>query len=448
MPMKVVPQLIRHYIETRPHLVDILHNIKWLLLDKLLRLGFGLVIGVLIARSLGPEQFGQLNFATALVGLFGTLAALGFNVVVVRDLVGHPDKADSTIGTAFLLHTAAGILSFMLVVGCVQWLRPDDGATRIMVTLLGVRLVLDASAVFKYWFEAQVQSRYTVWVENSAFLCMSAVRILFVIQHAPAIVFAGAILCEAALVAIGMFVFYKKRAGSAATLSFDSSRAKALLTSSWPVLLSGLAIVVYMKIDLIMIGQILGNESVGIYAAAVRISEATYFIPIILVSSLFPHIIKSKKESASHYSTLMSKTYRFLLFLALILAIPIAASADLIIGLIFGETYSQAADILRIHVWAGVFVFIGVASSRWLVLENLQRYAAVNTTLGAIINVGLNLLLIEPMGPVGAAWATLVSYSVSAYFALYLHRKTRPNFWNITKSALFVQTEKDTNDEH
>jgi len=98
------------------------------------------------------------------------------------------------------------------------------------------------------------------------------------------------------------------------------------------------------------------------------------------------------------------------------------------IFLLFGKAYEAADSVLAINTWAGVFVFIGVASGRWFLVENLQRLLIIRTMLGAIINILLNWILIPKMGVIGAAWATLISQAIANVFANLVDHKTRPLF--------------------
>ncbi|NCC25319.1 MAG: flippase, partial [Deltaproteobacteria bacterium] len=168
--MNITPPFIRRRIEHRPNLVKIVDNIGWLFFDKILRMGVGLFVGVWVARYLGPDQFGLLNFALAFTGLFGAIAALGLQGIVVRDIVRDPESAPVTLGTAAILQLVGGLVAYLLVLVIIAYLRPDDALSRSIVAILGSMLLLKASEIAVFWFESQVQSKYTVWVQNGAFL--------------------------------------------------------------------------------------------------------------------------------------------------------------------------------------------------------------------------------------------------------------------------------------
>lgn len=432
--LKLIPAPLRVRIEHRPHLLKALTNTGWLFGDQILRMAVGLIVGVWIARYLGPEQFGLLNYAMAFVALFGAIASLGLSGIVVRDLVKDPACANTTLGTAFVLQLIGGFLAFGLAIAAIGFARPDDGLVKLMVAVLGFVMVFKSTEVVKYWFESQVQSKYTVWVENGAFMVFAAVKVGLILTNASLMSFVWAVFAEGLLVAAGLLGVYALRGGRLLAWRGHYQHAKTLFKDSWPLILSGLAIMVYMRIDQIMLGQMLGDEAVGIYSAAVRISEVWYFVPMAIVASVFPSIIEAKKLSESLYYARLQKLYDLMTLLALGVALSMTFMSDWLIVLFYGNDYFEAGTVLALHVWTGLFVFMGVASGRWYLSENLQKFAFTRTLSGAFINILANFLLIPEYGVQGAALGTLLSQMAAAYLFDFLHPKTRAVFWLKSKS--------------
>lgn len=167
-----------------------------------------------------------------------------------------------------------------------------------------------------------------------------------------------------------------------------------------------------MKIDQVMIQEMLGNEAVGQYAAATRLSEIWYFIPTVVASSLFPAIVNAKRQSEELYYDRLQKLFDLVVWIAIAIALPITFLSDMIVNMLYGEQYNQAASVLMIHIWASIFVFLGVVSGNWYINENLQLLAFWRAFYGMISNIFLNLLLITKYGIQGAAIATLISYMI------------------------------------
>lgn len=406
----------------------------WLIGDKLLRMGVGLLVGVWVARYLGPEQFGILNYAMAFVALFGVLAGLGLNGIVVRDLVTNPENAKETLGTTFLLQFLGGWLSFGLVVFAINFARPDDSMTKLLVAVLGFATVLKCTDVVRYWFEFKVQSKYVVWMENGIFLVLAIVKGALILMGAPLMAFVWVAFAESAFVAIGLLVVYVCRVGRLSEWRVQCTRGKKLLNDSWPLILSGLAIMVYMRIDQIMLGQMMGDEAVGIYSAAVRVSEVWYFIPMTIVASVFPSILRTRKHSESLYHQRLQVLYNTMVALALCVALPMTFLSGWIVNFLFGSAYAEAGPVLALHIWSALFVFLGVASGSGYLAEHLQMLALGRTLLGAIVNLLANLFLIPLFGILGAAMGTLVAQMSAAYLFDLFHPATRKHFWMKTKS--------------
>jgi PST family polysaccharide transporter len=424
----LIPYSIRNKLEQSSEFSKIISNIGWLFGDKILRVGVGLFVGVWIARYLGPEQFGLMNYAIAFVALFATIANLGLNNIVVRDLVQDPASADTTMGTSFVLSVLGGFSAFCLSLLAISYVKPDDELAKFIVLLLSLLMIFKATDVVRYWFESQVQSKYVVWMENGTFLVFVAVKIILIVAEAPLLAFIWALFAEGLLVATGLMIVYALQGGQINAWKTQISRAKNLIKDSWPLILSGLTIMIYMRIDQIMLGQIMGNESVGIYSAAVKISEVWYFIPMTIVASVFPSIIEAKKQNETLYYDRLQKLYDIMVLVALTVAILMTFLSDWVVTLLFGKAYLEAGTVLSVHIWAGIFVFLGVASGKWFLIEGLQMFTFYRTLLGAVVNVGLNMLMIPKFGVIGAAYATVISYAVAAMFSDLLQKETIPMF--------------------
>jgi O-antigen/teichoic acid export membrane protein len=423
--LNLLPSYLKKQVEHRPGLVNIIDNIGWLFFDKILRMGVGLLVGVWLARYLGPDQFGQLNYAIAFVGILSAVAGLGLNGIVVRDIVRKPEEARITLGTAFVLQVSGGILSVAITIGLINWLRSDDALTRTLVFVLSLSLLFRPTEVVKYWFEAQVQSRYTVWVENGAFAIASVVRIAMIIHQAPLLAFVWISLVEAVLVAIGLIAVYSMKNDLHGTLTPSLSRAKQLLNDCWPLIFSSLAVSIYLRIDQIMLAEMVGDREVGVYAAAVRLSEIWYFVPMIIVASVLPSIVSARTNNPQLYEERLQRLYDILVILAFSIAIPVTIFADVIIVGLFGREYLEAGSVLSINVWAGIFVFLGTACGAYTTSENLSRFSLVQNSFGMLTNISLNLILIPQLGSKGAAIATLISYAAATFSALAFSRTRR-----------------------
>jgi PST family polysaccharide transporter len=386
-------------------------------------MGIGLVIGVWVARYLGPEQFGLLNYVLALVGLFSALAGLGLDNVVVRDIVRGPTRSDETLGTAFVLTLLSGVLTYSFLLVLITVIRPAS-LTQVLVAMAGVTLVASAFNVVDFWFQARVLSRYTVLARNTSFLMMTAVRVGLLLLAAPLVAFVAAVALEAILAAVGLVIAYRFTGQHIRAWRATRIRARELLLASWPLMLSGLAIGAYMRIDQIMLEAMVGEEAVGLYAAALRVSEIWYFVPIAVASSVAPALIQTKIVDPSLYEHRVQKLLTAMAALGYAVAIPVTLLAQPLISLLYGSPYAGAGSTLAVHIWAGLFVSLGVAQGIWLINENRTKFSLVTAALGAGLNVGLNFILLPRYASLGAAIATLISYGISVVIC-YIYVPTR-----------------------
>ncbi|EKP05242.1 polysaccharide biosynthesis protein [Leptospira kirschneri str. 2008720114] len=429
--------LLNRLYSRYPNLKDILHNSGWLFFDKIFRMGMGMFLGVWIARYLGPDSYGKLNYVIAYIALIGSFTNLGLDGVVVRELIKEKTQKQEIISTSFLLQLIAGVFAYGGAILLIPILRPDESDLFWMVFLVGLTLIFRAVGVIKYWYEAQVLSKYFVWLENGLFFVFSGVRILLILNGFGVFAFIWVGLIESFISLFGYSLLYKYHNGSLSVLHANWRRARTLLRDSWMLLLSGLAVIVYMRIDQIMIGQMMGDEAVGVYTAAVKISEVWYFIPMTIASSIFPAILKAKEFSQKLYLERLSLLHSFMFLLALIIAIPMTFLSDPIIRMFFGEKFSEAGAVLAIHIWAGIFVFLGVASSRYYLTENLPKGELYKSISGCLTNIILNYFLIPYYGIKGAAIATVISQFVASTLFNLLFKRTREIFFIQLESIFF-----------
>lgn len=406
----------------------ILDNIAWLFFDKIVRLGMGLLVGIWTARYLGPEQFGLLNFGVATAALFAVFVKLGLQSIVVRDLVNDPAGTGVTIGTAAVLQFLGAILAYGLLAVIISQLRPDDALARTVVLLLGLTLFMKVFDTAKYWFEAKVLSKHLVWMSNTVFLVLSVVKVGLILTGAPLIAFVCVTVADAVIVGIGGALLFLYMGPGARVLHFRLERARRLVADSWPLFLSGAAVVIYMKIDMLMLAQMAGDEAAGIYAAATKVSELWYFIPTIIVASVFPAILNARKQDEGLYYRRLQQLFDLMVWSSVAVALPMTFLSVPIITMLFGMAYAEAGAVLAIHIWAAVFVFLGLASGKWFIAEGRQILNLQRTLAGAVVNIALNLALIPEYGALGAAWATVIAYFFAAFLFDLAQKATRPLF--------------------
>jgi|TARA_B110001454_G_scaffold176459_1_gene168587 O-antigen/teichoic acid export membrane protein len=418
-------------------------NTSWLLGERVLRMVVSLFVGIYVARYLGPERFGLLSYTLSFVWLFSSLASFGLDEILVRELVKSPEQRNNLLGTVFWLKVC-GTLVMGTTIALVLKYTVEDQQTYWMIALITFGFLFQATNVVDFYFQSQVQSKFAVRAQAIQLILTSLFKIYLVWNQAELIWFAFALMLDQAVVAVLFLLVYHWKIGWFPFFSFRWKQAKKLMRDAWPLIFAGMVVSVYMKIDQVMLKEMLDVKAVGVYAAAVKLCEAWYFLPTALIASLFPAVIEAKIKSKTLYDKRVQNLYDLMVWSSIAVALPTTLLADWVILILYGTDFQEAADVLRIYIWAGVFVTLGIASSKWLIAENLQRYLFLRTILGALLNVGFNLWLIPIYGIKGAAIATLVAQGTASFLSLSFFKKTRHNFLFAAKSLSIYGAYKRT----
>jgi O-antigen/teichoic acid export membrane protein len=416
-----------------------LASTSWLFVERVVSMTIAFAIGTVTANQLGSEDYGKFNFARAFSSIITVFVPLGLNGILSRNLINSPEKRDLIMGTAFTARLCASLVGVLMVViasfsfNGLYW---SDDLKMWMVIIAAMPVVFESFNFIGDYSITHVQAKYHAYGEFAKTIVSSVIKLfmLFVFDS-PVIWFAVVLIVDAIVYDIvAITVYTKKFKLSIFQWRASWSYAMEMLKESWPLVLAGFAVAVYMKIDQLMIEPILGDKGVGLYSAALRISESTYFVPAVICNALFPAVIAARKESAGFFTVRMQKLMDLMVLLGFAIAVPITFLSPWIFKYLYAPEYSPAQTVLIIHIWSGIMVGMGIAGSSWLTANNLQRYSLNRTIWGAVVNFGLNLFMIPWLGINGAAIATLFAQTVASYLSNYISPLTRPLFFMQTKS--------------
>ncbi len=402
-------------------------NTSWMFAEQILRMAAALLVGIWVARYLGPEQFGLFSYAASFATLFSSIAKLGLDSVVVRDLVRQTELRDVYMGTAFWLKLIGAVV-MLCSVGIAMQFTSSDSTTKLYILIIASGAIFQSFEVVDFYFQSRVLSKFVSICKLTQLFISSLLKLYLIYTGSGLFWFVVVSLFDQITLAITLYLVYKYQKIVGFFGHFDRQVARQLLSESWPLILSGLVVTIYMRIDQIMIKEMLGEKEVGLYAAAIRLSEVWYFVPTLIANSLFPSIVRAKQNNEKQYLLRLQRLLTFLVWVGIVVSALITLFGSWAVTFLYGDVYHGASQVLMIHAWGGVFVALGVVSGYWYINENLQRYAFYRTALGAILNILLNLVLISMYGISGAAIATVVSQSVAALFFDVLTNKTRAIF--------------------
>lgn len=417
----------------------IIHNISWLFFDKLLRLILGVFISILMARFYGPKGFGEFNFVLAYVTFFSTVATLGLDSLLIRDFVKFPKLKNWYITTSLTLRLFSGFILYILSILFIYILKPAEYDIQIYIIIFASSLIFNSFDVLDLWFQSQIQSKYSVIAKLSFFLIFSAIRVYFLYKRANISIFIILALLEIVFSSMALITIYYFKYSTFPIIKPKRSIAIKLTKESWPAIITSFAIIIYMKIDQIMISVLSSNEELGIYSVALKLSEIWYFIPSLIISSIIPNLISLNSISQNLFLEKLKKILYYFTILSYLIAIIMTFLSPYLINFIFGPDFMKAGPILAIHIWSAIFVFIGVASSPWYTINGLLKYSMYQTIIGALINVTLNFLLIPRFGALGASISTVIAYALGACILNYFFTKTRVLFFLQFKSLCLLR---------
>lgn len=394
-----------------------LANTGWMAFTRVSMLAMSFFVTIYVIRYLGPYNYGLLSYAVSFVGMFGFIASVGVDMIVYRELIKNPEREPEIMGSALILRLLGGTLATILAIGGA-FLFHDDRIDRILITLIAFTLFGSAWQVITYSFQAKVLSKYPAIITLITAIVLAIAKIAIIVFDKGIIFFALVLVLESALYAILYLYFYTRHFGSIFAWHIKWDTMRRLFLDSLPLLLSTVSILIYSRIDQVMLRHYLDATAVGIYDAAVRLSDVWYIIPNILLSSLFPAIINAKHTAHRTYQRRITHLATLLLVLSICVALPTSFLSGTIVHLLYGDSYVGSDTVLMIYIWSLAGFSLGQLMNMFLIAENYTGTYLVSSVVTVLVNVALNIALIPSFGVAGAAIATLISYSLIAVVPL------------------------------
>ncbi len=399
-------------------------NSAWMLLGYLFRVGSAFISSIFVARFLGPEQFGEMNYVFSFVILFSMLTGTCFDQFLRREFVNKPERTGEFMGTALALKLmgAIGAVVFVFVFGV---LPAEDLQTKWMLGIYSLSLVFMTASLSQILLEAHLESKYVTVSEFFQLGVFLVIKLLFVYQQFPLWTFVALQSAEVLLKA-GIQFSWIARLKICPGLSVSKQTAGYLLKESWPYFLTGGAIMIYQRIDQVMLRNMVSAQEVGYYAVAVKICALTAFIPMIISRSIFPSLARSKKRCEREFNERIQLVSGLMFWGMCMIAIGITLFIRWPFQWIYGDAFMPAVPIIRILAWKSVFSGLGLVSGEWILINGLQRLTPVRSMVALGVNIVLNYLMIPMMEGLGAAIASLIAVFVNSFLMLWIIRSYRP----------------------
>jgi O-antigen/teichoic acid export membrane protein len=403
---------------------DLVKNSIWLFTDKGLKLILGLLVSVVVARFLGPNKMGEWNFAISYVSFFTVISFLGFDSILPREFVRNKAQSSQIISTTLIARTISSLIAMLIAVLGMGFWKGWGSPYVIYVFILSMGFLFQTADILDYYFQSILRSKYASISRAIVYILVSGYKLLMVYFEAPLVYFVASVTIELFLTGIGFIWFFRKKSGIKLRLKYYAGLIKDYGKDILPLAISGVLIIFYMRIDQVMITEMLGEKENGIYSIGVKILELVYFIPGILTGSYLPAITYVKIHEPEKYRAKLLQFYSVMTYLAIAFTLLIAVNSFWVMDLLYGREFEGSGMILFIYSFSIYSTFIGVATSQYLTIERLLKISLYRTFIGAIANILLNLWLIPRYGINGAAFASFISYFIST-FALMFFRDTR-----------------------
>ncbi len=399
------------------------HNTSWIFLAKIISFVISFFTIAIVARYLGPENYGKLSYAQSFVAIFSIFASLGIDLIVYRDLVAHPEKEKEILGTAVFSKLFFGTLTLLVTFASAALLNSDPILTWL-TGIMALGFIFQPLSTVGHLFNARVQSKYPSYIAIGVAFLLPILKLLTIYFDKGILYFAAIIAAEALIYGIAnvvMYTYLTKQ--SLLDWRFSPTIFKKLFADSWPLMLAGFSGYIYARIDQVMIQHYLDSTAVGLYEPAVRITEQLGFLPGIIIGSLFPAIINARKVNLLEYKKRFKSLVILCLSISTISATIIFIFSPFIVNLLFGDEFRESATIMRIYTWSTLGTIATTIIYNYLIAEGKSNFFLIFTITGALINISLNMLLIPTFGIQGAAYATLMSLSASVILFLLIRKK-------------------------
>ena len=393
--------------------IKVFRNLYWAVLGKVVTLLGGLFVGILVARYLGPEQYGLMSYVISYVSLFQIFASFGMEGIEVREMSKDGVDVNLILGTVFRIKLILAIITVILVIGTAL-IFETSSFTIFLIVIYSFSIILNRFSVIRSYFTAIVWNEYIVKTEISRTILGAIIKIILLLCKAPLWTFVVASVFDIVLLSVGYILAYQTKIASMSLWKYDRNIAKYFLKQSLPLMLSGAAVVIYQRIDQVMIGNMIDKEAVGQFSVAARFVEVLIFVPTIIAQTITPVLVKLWNQSDKNlYKQRVQLFMNVTIWGCLLLALFVFIFSDKLIIYTFGREYIPAIALLQVMVFKTFGIALAATSGQIIVIEELQKYAVIRNILGCFTCIGLNLLMIPILGVIGAAYVSIIATIVS-----------------------------------
>lgn len=383
-------------------------NTLFLFVGRVVGIVFGFIYMIYTARYLGAEKFGILNFGLSFTLVFGLLEDLGLSPLITREVARNKTLASKYIWNGILLKGILAIIMFALIIVSINMLGYPEQTIKVVYLFALFTTITNFAGLFNAIFQAFEEMEYYSigLILNSVLMLIAvlvAINLGFDLVHFVSmyVIVATIVLLYSLFICIRKFLSLR--------IEIELIFWRQILKESIPFWLTNAFMIIYFKIDMIMLSIMKGDAIVGWYAASYTLIDALTFIPVVLTSVMYPVFSRLYINNENTLNLAIEKLYKLLILISIPLGIGTTILAEKIIVYIYGIEYTPSIIVLKILIWASVLSFVNSIPATVLNSIDKQRNVMIFMGSGAILNILLNYLLIPKMSFEGAGIATVAT---------------------------------------
>lgn len=392
-----------------------------------------MAIGIWMARQLGPAQLGELNYVLAFFSATQAVAVLGLDITVINKIATNPSNTSEIIGTTFVIRLVAALIGGVGMPLMIFLLRPEDSHAYVMSCILSACLIFQTFDVIDLYNQSYNLNKTSIKARSLAFTISNCIKILLLLTGSDIYYFVFAILAEFATTAI-LLACLSSSVISLSNWKFSKTLATSLFCHGFPILISGLIVVVTYKTNLVILRETNGDSSAGQLAAILPLAESWFFLPAIICTATTPTLSRVRTTSLAIHRIATVNILSILWWTSLVISVGISTFAPLIASVLYGEKYPQSGQALRVYIFILIPVFLNIGQSIWLVNEGEGSKLLPLSLIGAIVSVSLGFIFIPQYGPTGGATAIVLGLYAQCFLGL---RFVSRQLHNLQTKALF-----------
>lgn len=368
---------------------------------------------LILARWLGAEGYGTYGTIGALLAIGAAIPEFGMGMIVIRDVANRPQDANRYLAATLTMQPLLAAVGYAVLM-VSAFLLGYDTTLRALLALAAVNLLVDALG-------NMCHNQLLAMERMIIPAIISAVHIAaLVLLAGGALAVGGGLwgLYAATLIAgLGRAAVYwiaLLRHGARPVFPADRGIMRGLLRDGWPLAITAFLALSYQHADKLVTTALIGEKGTGqLTAGFVIVFGVIELLSTTVLVAVFP--LMSRTWGSGHramFDFMLEKLAFFNLMVSLpisvftsLLAVPLAAG-------IFGDEYTQTADVLRVLIWYTVVTMVVNVFAQALVITNRQRRLMIIRVSGLALNIALLLVLLPVLDVPGAAVATLIAESV------------------------------------